>query len=1233
MKRLLLLVLLAVFCTMLTAESVVIAPEPNQVQVLRSDNDAVVLQFKVNQFDRTNIQINGMPYALLNVAKEGISLVSGEPQLPTINRNIMIGDQSLMQARIVKAKYIDYPMAVAPSKGNLTRNINPETIPYTFSNLYQQDSFYPANIVDLSEPFILRDFRGITVQTHPFQYNPVTKTLRVYTDFTIAVENTGLDTRNILTRRSLKYNKAFETIYTNQFMNFTNNSRYTAVDERGRMIVIAPSQYITTVQPYVNWKRQKGIQTDLVDIATIGATSSAIKTYIQTQYNSNTDLAFVQLVGDAAQIPTLSSGGGGSDPSYALVAGNDSYPDIFIGRFSAETTAQLATQVTRTVTYERDLNASATWIMSATGIASNQGGSGSGDLGESDQVHMENIRTKLLTYGYSPVDQLYENLSATIGQVSAVLNQGRGFLNYVGHGSDTSWGTTGFSNSNVANLTNRNMLPFILSVACVNGNFTSQTCFAEAWLRATNNDQPTGAIAFYGSSINQDWNPPMRAQDEVTDLIRLNQKNTIGGLFYNGSCKMIEAYGSSGINMYKTWHIFGDASLQIRTKTPQTMTVQSDPILFIGTNTYAVNANTPDALVALTDPEGAIIGSGYTDATGQVLLSLQNAPTSPETLTLTVTGFNKVTHITTVQVNPSTGPYVVASAPAITDNGNNIPEYGETVQVAFSLNNVGVAAANGVTLHLSSNDPYITVVDSVKTYGNIAVGGTSSAATPFTVRIAANSPDQHNASVHVRAVSSDNNVWESDRMFVLNAPVLQVMNYVVDDAEGNSNGRIDPNETVILTVPINNVGHAGIENATALLTTSSNVIAIEPINNSISSIPSQGTQSATFRVSISNSIPSGTQINFTTSMVAGAYTQTSTVPVVVGLSMADFESGTLGSYPWQFTSGNWTVVNSGAYAGAYCVKTPAINNSATTSMSVTLTVPTAGTVSFYSKVSSESDYDYLKFYINSTEKGSWSGEEDWAIHSYPVSAGSVTFKWTYSKDTSQTGGSDCAWLDNIVFPITTQSTGAPVVSLNTSSINFGTVPQNVAVSRDLVVSNTGNVILVGKIALPSCYSASVDEVSTRGNVDFFVAPNSNKTITITLLTDAATISDSIATITTDDPSQPTIAVTLAATMVVGNDDPHVVPVVTALNGNYPNPFNPITTIRYSVKNSQPVSINVYNTKGQLVKTLVRETKQAGVHQIVWDGSDNHGNHVSSGVYFYRMTAGNYSATSKMILMK
>jgi hypothetical protein len=89
----------------------------------------------------------------------------------------------------------------------------------------------------------------------------------------------------------------------------------------------------------------------------------------------------------------------------------------------------------------------------------------------------------------------------------------------------------------------------------------------------------------------------------------------------------------------------------------------------------------------------------------------------------------------------------------------------------------------------------------------------------------------------------------------------------------------------------------------------------------------------------------------------------------------------------------------------------------------------------------------------------------------------------------------------------------------------------------------------------------------------------------------------------------------------------------SIEQNNPNPFNPTTTIRFTVAEQGPVSLNVYDANGQLVRTLVEGVRGGGSHDVTWDGRDNNGSSVGSGVYFYRFTAGKFSESRKMVLLK
>jgi len=100
------------------------------------------------------------------------------------------------------------------------------------------------------------------------------------------------------------------------------------------------------------------------------------------------------------------------------------------------------------------------------------------------------------------------------------------------------------------------------------------------------------------------------------------------------------------------------------------------------------------------------------------------------------------------------------------------------------------------------------------------------------------------------------------------------------------------------------------------------------------------------------------------------------------------------------------------------------------------------------------------------------------------------------------------------------------------------------------------------------------------------------------------------------------------------DNNNVVPVYTNfLHANYPNPFGPATTIAFSLAKAGPVSLKIYNAKGQLVKTLLTNQKSAGKHSIVWDGRNNENRAVATGLYFYRLETPGYAKTRKMMMLK
>jgi len=609
-------------------------PNDDFIISYQQQGDEIQISLNVNTFSKISHIIDNELYYSISIGEESQILKKGYPDLPDICRSFIIPNDKKMKLNVIESSYETLEdIDIVPSKGNIIRPDSPEDMPYEFGDIYNQDTWYPQNIVELRDPYILRDFRGQTVCFQPFQYNPIKKTLRIYNSIEIELISDGPGEINVLNNptNNGKRSSSFNDIYENIFYNF-GDFGYTPVSEEGNMLVICYDIFYNDLQALVNWKNMKGVPTEIVNVSDAGGTATDIKNYI-VNYYTNHSLTFVLLVGDAAQVPSLNVGGSASDPSYGYILGSDSYPEVFVGRFSAQNSVQLDTMINRTLSYEKNPDISLDWYHKGVGIGSNEG-DGIGDDGEPDWQHIRNIRTDLLNFTYTLVDELYDGShggedasgSPTSADVANSVNDGRSIINYCGHGGPDGWSTTGFSTSGVNSLVNDNMLPFVICVACNNGQFDDyDECFCEAWQRATHNDNPTGAIAATGSTISMSWAPPMDAQDEMNDLLTEQNPNnimhTIGGIHANGCMHMNDEYGSSGYEETDYWTIFGDPSLVLRTDVPANMTVSHPSIFISGSTTFELNvANTENALCAISS-NGVLLGFNYTDENGECLIN------------------------------------------------------------------------------------------------------------------------------------------------------------------------------------------------------------------------------------------------------------------------------------------------------------------------------------------------------------------------------------------------------------------------------------------------------------------------------------------------------------------------------------------------------------------------------------------------------------------------------------
>jgi gingipain R len=580
-------------------------------QMIEDKESETIFSHKLNDKKLVLTTLNNLDYINFKSNFKITTQKIAEPSLPKFSTSILIPDHGNVEIEVVYESYKEIlDVNVLPSKGNLKRNIDPSTIDYQFGDVYSKNEFYPGNLAEISNPFILRSERGVNVTVFPYQYNPVTKVLRVYENIQIVLHYLINQEGSNEVEATMK-NKSFH----NSFFLNSKTLKYNIIEESGDLLVICPDSLIETMKPFVNWKNQKGIFTKIIGTSITGNSAISIKNYIQGEYNSNPNLLYLLLVGDNAEIPAYIYGNAGgeevaSDTYFGQLAGTDTYPELFVGRFSGNTT-QIKNMVDRVLEYEKN-PAAGNWMTNAMGIGSSEG-AGLGDDNEVDWAHLRNIRNQLTNYGYNQVYEFYDGTrgeqdaagSPTAAIILPALNSGIGLLNYTGHGDINEMVTGSFTSLNVNNATNNGKYPFVVSVACNNGTFIYGTCLSETWLRASKNGTPTGAIAACGSSILMSWAPPMQTQDEMsailTESYQNNKKVTLGGLFYNAQMSMMENYpGLDGDEVMETWVFFGDPSVVFRNKITQELVVNHVTQTPQNETSLAVSCSEEQATIAIS---------------------------------------------------------------------------------------------------------------------------------------------------------------------------------------------------------------------------------------------------------------------------------------------------------------------------------------------------------------------------------------------------------------------------------------------------------------------------------------------------------------------------------------------------------------------------------------------------------------------------------------------------------
>ncbi|MFH1121997.1 MAG: C25 family cysteine peptidase [Bacteroidota bacterium] len=1000
----------------------------------------------LNKIDVTNESDN---FTEISASGYTYTQETGYPKLPVMRRLIEIPVGASVEVEVVSYEEKEFLLSdlgishrLMPAQAPVAKSFTGK-IPFEINEqVYSRDRFYGKRLASVEIIGFMRGTRMARLEISPVEYNPVKGTIRVYDNVVVNVTFKGGDYSATGLLRDKTRSPYFASL-SHSVLNklpVGNGLRDNFARYPVKYVIVSDPMFQDALQPLIDWKTRKGFT--MIEAYTnqpeVGNTTGSIKSYLQGLYNAGTpeDPAptFVLFVGDVAQVPAFSQDGHVSDLYYCEYT-NDHIPEMYYGRFSATSVAQLQPQIDKTLMYEQYLFPDPSFLGECVMISGVDGSyapiHGNGQINYGTTYYFNEA------HGLQSHTYLYPESGSSSAAIIQNVSDGLAYGNYTAHGSSSGWADPSFEISDIPGLQNDGKYPLLVGNCCLTSTYNT-TCFGEELLRAANK----GAVGYIGASNSTYWdedfyfgvgvknivvNPVYDGvSDGSYDLAFHDHGEPFSGwyttqaqMMFSGNLAVTEGSPSSMVYYWEIYCLMGDPSLMIYFGVPDAMTVAYEPLMPLQTTEFTVTAE-PFAYVAISK-DGILYGSALADESG-VAEVLLDPITVPGDAQIIVTAQNKQPYIGSVVVASPDGPYIMLQAQTVNDenaNNNQVPEYAESFGFNMTLKNVGNSAGANLTVTLSTTSPYAEVKEAVESWPNIAPGETVNVEYAFEVTADEWLPDQHPA-VFTLEITDGTETWISNYTVLLNSPDLQTADIIIDDyinGTGNGNGRLDPGENVVISIPVNNIGHCEAPETVAHLFTNSDGINIEFIEYQIGNIPGSATQSALYNVSVSPDIEIGTLINLYFAASAGLYNAIQVYSPAVGLIVEDFETGDFSAYNWVNTSSiPWTITSSSYNGGLYSAKSGGIGDGGSTNLQITMVVAASDDITFARKVSTESGYDFLKFYIDGIEKGSWSGNVDWSAVSYPVTPGTHTFKWTYSKDGSATGGQDAVFIDDIFFP-------------------------------------------------------------------------------------------------------------------------------------------------------------------------------------------------------------------------
>ncbi len=541
-----------------------------------------------------------------------------------------------------------------------------------------------------------------------------------------------------------------------------------AQETGARYLIITHDTFYDAIQPLAQWKHKKGMRTKVVKLSEIGSDSTQIKNYITDAYNTwQIRPEFLLLVGAPNYLPFFPFGSYNYSDNYYTDIEGDIHNDILSGRLTVHNTTEAQTVVNKMLLYERTpYMDDSLWFINACLILRN-------DYGPDDAIYWSDIhhaKNLMLQNGYNIIDTLASEFGNNANDVIQAVNNGRAFVLYRGQGVGNWWSPFDVNPDATANGAK---LPIVLSITCRTIGTSSTPATAEKWFLTGTPTTPRGGAGYFATTRTTSGAAHLRSAvcQGFYNAVFVEGKRTFGEACEGGRKNVYALYGS--LNEYRGFTTIGDPEMNIWTATPKPVDVLHVSSLSVDDESLSIlvelNSTPLESALVCIMLDTVVYQHGYTADNGKITFYFDNL--IPGEMDITITGNNVLPYETTIPVI-TTDIYLTYCGNTINDslaNNNGIPESGETILLRTIIKNIGTSIAQNVIATLSTDNTLISIIDSVVSFGNIYSQDSSFGSSPFVFSISPFYPGGNTVDFNLLMSDASTNTWTSNFSIIINS--------------------------------------------------------------------------------------------------------------------------------------------------------------------------------------------------------------------------------------------------------------------------------------------------------------------------------------------------------------------------------------------------------------------------------------------------------------------------------